>query len=578
MLFRPAYPKDLTNDLTKPVTVALNRPAFLDFFWQFTTNTNAGRCFVIAILALGFFSSLGIVFAALPIGSIPIVGYILSFVTGIGSFGALFVMMGIAVPVVYTYFKKRDIWAFPSVITSGLKMITRCGVALDLLKQINWSCLELEKAGSNVKQIFDDLTSALATRTVDKGKYGNAPIKYVGKLLAMKELPQILGTVIRAVDAILRLRRQENFSFAVVERYDLLLCLLQHLKDYIIGNLDEAIGQNPTPYISGITHTILKVTDGKMGDLNDEYKTASTQHLIKSVTSSVQQSRQLGKVFSFPVDREKVTVDPTLINDNRELNKRVADWRANVEVHIDAVKESFAAEEIELSQKIGLELHSRYGLNDGVKVELPVQNLGGIELPDEAVLFLKTHPDMGKILGVHFSGKSEQVELSRGSTLPSAVVSNNPGQTCWWAIEADSPENDNIKTFFMKFPEDVHLNEGKEWYHIPVTWILLRIKLEDTTQEIALPIISMLDTNGNIWLALAWQDNQSVVPASEWIKFDPTNPEETAAALCEAATEKPLSEKRKEEAAERERHRARAREFTDRIEKIRRKRKAKRPT
>jgi hypothetical protein len=567
MQFRPAYPKDLTNDLTNPAVVALNRPTFWDFLWNFTTKTNAGRCFVIAVLALGLFSSLTIVFTVLPIGSIPIIGYILTSATGIGSFGALLVMLGVATPVAFTYFKKRDIWTFPTAVTSGLKMITRCGIALDFLKQINWNCLEFGKAGSNVKQIFDELTSAFTSRTGDASKYSNAPIKYAEKLLLMKGLPQIMGSVIRAIDAILRLRRQENFNFALVDRYDLLLCTLQHIRDYIIGDFDEAIGQSPVPYVSGITHAILKVTDGKATEPNREYNEASIRHLYNSIADATQKSRQIGKAFPFSVDRESVMTDPEIDTNDEELKDKINTWRSNVEAYAVAAMESFDNYEIGIPQKAAIKLYEIYGMTDDIEVELRNEIVGGIELPDEVLQLLRKYQDLGRAFASHAEGESKQIRLHRGRAIPQDGIAGNGDQMRWARIASGDHNYDDIKAFFPKIPEDIKLDENMERYYVPTAWIKLNVKVGDTKLPIALPAILMRDKTNDIWIALAGEDNGFLVPTTPWLKYDPTDPAGTASALCEAATEKPLSEIQKDEEEARRHNREQMEKFDALVKK-----------
>jgi hypothetical protein len=569
MLFNPAYSNDLTRDLTAPVTVALNRSALLGFFWSIITSTNAGRCFVIAILALGFFSSLGIVFVALPIGSIPIVGYILTFITGVGSFGALLVMLGIATPVVFTYYKKRDIWPLPSTITSGLKMITRCDIAIDFLKQINWSSLGLEKAGSNVKQIFDDLTSALQTRQHDEKKYGNAATKYAEKLLAMKELPKVLGAVIRALDATLRLRRQESFDFEAVKYFDLLLCTLQQLKDFVMGNLDDAIGSSPTPFVSGVTHAILKATDGRADDQNEEYKNASMRYLYSSIVEEVQESRQIGAAFSFPVNHECVMTDPDIADIDEKSKEKIYAWRADVEAHAAALQEELGKCEIDVSQDMALKLYAIYGTNDDVTVTLSPKIVGGIALPDEALQLLQQYPNFGQILGMRPEGDSRQIALHRGTAIPESGLSSDGNSAHWATMDIGAPSDKDIQTFFQNIPKDIKFSKNKKYCYVTTAWATLNAKFGTAELEVALPTISMVDSSDNAWITLAGMRNGSVVRTSEWVKYDPTNPGGTAIALCEMAIEKPLSAKQREEEEERRRNREQAKEFEALVEKHR---------
>ncbi|MDR2677480.1 MAG: hypothetical protein LBB26_02865 [Puniceicoccales bacterium] len=535
----------------------------MDFFWHFATQTNAGRCFVVAILTLGFFSSLGIVFAALPIGSIPIVGYILSVVTGVGSFGALVMMLGTTVPVVFTYFTKRDIWTFPSWITTGAAMVARGRVVIRFLRGINWDCLQFPQAGDNMNATINALATAFTPQIGDIHKYGSAPVRYVGRLLRQeKELPKVLGAVTRTIDAIFRLQRQGSFDYDLLKYYDLLLCTLQYLKDYILGNLDKFIGLEPTSRAMGITHGLLNVTDGTAIDPNSEYKEASIRFLYKKIIKSVEQSRRISSTFSFPVPRKNVMTAPNAADCDEETSR----WRDDVEAGTVAMREAFCGGNLELPWDVIVKLYGIYGTQGGIQVDPPHKT----ELPDELIRFFEMYPDIGSAFNAHPNEGVGRIELSRGSAIPSGGIPDEPIPS-WVPIKSEPFRNDDIKVFFPEKPEDIQLNENTDWYYVPMTWVRLNLNLPGTTSlQIVLPVISVRDTSGNVWVALTGMAAGNCARTTPWIKYDPTNPSGTAASLCEAAIGKPRSEIQKEEDTERAQNRAKTETYNARIEELKR--------
>jgi hypothetical protein len=552
VVFKPAYPQDLTNDLTKSAVVALNRPTFLDFCWNFATQTNAGRCFVIAILALGFFSSLGIVFTVLPIGSIPIVGYILTFSTGIGSFGALLAMLAFATPVVFTYVKKRDIWTFPSIVINGLKTITRCGVAIELLKQIDLNCLQLGEAGSNIKQIVFDLTSALATRAADEKKYGNAVTKYLEKLLSIKEVPQLVGAAIRAADAIMRLKRQECLNFEVLAFFDLILATIQNVKDYLFGKFDDVIHMEPIPPVSGVTQTILKITDGSAVDRNVQYKDASLKILREETVKTADQAQQVAGMFPFPVD-PLAMIDLETFKDSEGKKENIGKVKAQVEACRHAATAELREHPVPVSPQTGMDLLRRYGCVDRITIKEQDQTIGGLPIPEEIQEILKTNPYIDKVVSGITSGTKNETEMSRGIALPGDNV--DVDRSVWAVIKADRQAVDVFLKFFKNLPQDSLREMHEKIFSVLTGWIFLPVQFGENTCGIALPTISMSDTNGNIWFALAGTEDDHLVRTSEWVKYDPTNPVGTGAALCEMAVGKSLRESQKEEVAAQKRNR-----------------------
>lgn len=75
----------------------------------------------------------------------------------------------------------------------------------------------------------------------------------------------------------------------------------------------------------------------------------------------------------------------------------------------------------------------------------------------------------------------------------------------------------------------------------------------------------MIDRDDNVWIALAGTENNLVVRTSEWVKYDPTDPDGTVATLCEVATGKTLMEARKEEEEEWARNREKVEEFKKKV-------------
>jgi hypothetical protein len=573
MAFKPTFPTSLTDGMTQEVKVALNETTFIAFLWRFVTDTNAGNYFLLAACSLGFFSSIALAIAALPIGFIPIISFIFTITTNTGSFVSLIAMCVFIIPPAYTHYKKKDVYEFPDLATNVIKIGIRCRIVLNLFSQINWDGLELGKATSNIKQIFDDLNNALSSRVGDKQRYNNMPVRYLGKVLEINEMPNIIGLLIRAIDAINRMKRQENFTFELFRQMDLLLNTLYTALDYLFGKLDDSISPKIVLPVTGITNTMLQQTDGVAGKLNGEYEDESLKYMRNLILSKTCSSRCLSKAFSFSVDENNVSHSLS----SSEDDEKFAEWEKNAESTFAVAMEELSQRPVPLAAATFVRIIDSYGApinNATTSAPLANESLKD-QLPDEIIAALNEFLKLNSVLAETIKGfgpSSENLEakkvIFKNGNLIDKNAPDDPGN--WNAMQV-SQEGTDINNFF-KEPTCTEPQKATQHYRCFRRWVKVTVttkgKSEPVKCEILLPCLFMIDTNGHPWIALGCinEENSYLQRMSVWFKFDETNPSGVANELCQAAIGKSLQQQQKEAQEEVLKNKAKVEEFKRKVE------------
>jgi hypothetical protein len=426
-----------------------------------------------------------------------------------------------------------------------MKMAIRVGIVINFFKQINFECLEPEKAGNNIQEIFRDLTSSLTPRANDKKTYDNSLIGFVAKLLGIGKLSlsQILGSCIRAIEAIMRLQRQENFNFAIAQYFSDLLLILRIVIDFLMGSLDDSIGMSPKPYAGGITHAMLTATDGQPDDRNVQYEKDSIIFLCEETTRRSILSQQVNKTLPGSFNAENVPTDPALVADNA-VKEKINAYRQDVDAHAAAVRESLHETAANIPAQNAIRLLKTYGTKKDIEVQIPSENASEMPLPDEVQEFIKTHSSIEMALGLRKSGMAQKTILDQGTAIPENF---SPEESTWLNIIVGYEEAyESVKKIFKSVPDG-----SGEFENLTVSvffqWTIMRIEYQGVIYEVALPTAYVVDDNGDTWIALFGIKDGCAVRMSEWTKYDATSPEETATAICMMAGEKSCLELREEE-------------------------------
>ncbi|MDR1438059.1 MAG: hypothetical protein LBI69_03315 [Puniceicoccales bacterium] len=295
-------------------------------------GTNLGRITMVAFCTLGCTSGVLVAFTVFGLPSIPILWFILQFILNVGSFGSL-VVTSVGLAILIRARKGKDIFTFPGGVQFGIQMYVRMWIAIDLMKRIDWTKLQLGKLGAQMVEITHEIQSALASNAADEKMYDNVVTNSAARLLHLPKasMSPIFAKIGRVVAAATKLNRQDSFNFEVSKHADEVLALMLMLIALLSGDeknlTDEVRGMLKNVSTTGISNLIFRYTDGVRDNMVTSIE-KSTQSIVDALNGQIVEERTRRTAFSFCYDSSIIGGENAV---DRSFMQRVEALKQNIE-------------------------------------------------------------------------------------------------------------------------------------------------------------------------------------------------------------------------------------------------------